>query len=194
MGPATDSIMSTSSTSLKIVNLEKLKDDGSNWITYKERVLNTLTHKGLRRHVNGSVRKPDDLQWRNKTATVAEGFYKPDGTKPLSEDEIEEHEKKIDEYEQKQASVREVIYETISRSIFLRIKNEKTAAEVWKALSKINEDKGSLIQVDTLTKLQNLVCSDDGDIHKHISSMIELKEKLAGMGHDIDDNTFSAMI
>jgi len=49
----------------------------------------------------------------------------------MTEDEIEANEKTVDEYAQKQASVREVIYETISKSTFLQIKNEETVALMW---------------------------------------------------------------
>jgi hypothetical protein len=44
MGPAAEN--STSSLSIKVLNPPKLKEDLSNWVTYKERGSNTLIHKG----------------------------------------------------------------------------------------------------------------------------------------------------
>jgi len=79
-------------------------------------------------------------------------------------------EKEQDEYEQKEASVREVIYETIGQSLFLQVKNEDTAAKVWDKLVSIMEKKGDL------------------------ASMSELKEQLEGMGAPISDPSFAAMI
>ncbi|KAF8875133.1 hypothetical protein BD779DRAFT_761112 [Infundibulicybe gibba] len=42
-------------SNLEVPNLE---DSGSNWVTYKERVIQTLTHQGLERHLYGTVPKP----------------------------------------------------------------------------------------------------------------------------------------
>jgi hypothetical protein len=178
-----------SNTSLKIVNLPKLKDDGSNWITYKERVMNTLTHKGLKRHVIGNARKPIEIELRDDGE-----YYLPKSMVPLSDDKIEEYETKTDEYAQKQASVREVIYETVSKSTFLQIKNEADASLLWKKLSSIFEGKGDMVQADMLTRLHNMMCAEDGDVRTHISDMVEIREELAGMGAPLTDAQFAANI
>ncbi|KAF8155630.1 hypothetical protein B0H34DRAFT_659656, partial [Crassisporium funariophilum] len=140
MGPAAES--TSSSSTVKVSTLPKLKEDGSNWITYKERILNTLTSKGLKRHVTGSARKPTELIERSGD------YYKPNSLSPLSDDQLEEHEKEVDIYDQKQAQVREVIYETISKSTFLQIKSQPSAAAVWKTLVSIHEEKGGMVQTD----------------------------------------------
>jgi hypothetical protein len=182
--------MMSPNDTFKFIRLEKLKDDGTNWVTYRERVTNTMTHKGLRRHFMGTMRKPG-------TMTEKDGdFYKTGdkGQKVLSEMEIEAMEKAMDEYEQKEASVREVIYETISQSMFLQIKNEPTAAKVWSKLMSIMQEKGDLIQVSILTKLQTTICLDDDDVRAHLAKMQELKEQLEGMGAPVSDPSFAAMI
>ncbi|PFH45750.1 hypothetical protein AMATHDRAFT_158012, partial [Amanita thiersii Skay4041] len=51
----------------------------------------------------------------------------------------------------------EVIYETVSQSTFLQIKGETTATAVWSRLVSIMQDKGDLIQVNLLMKLQNMM-------------------------------------
>jgi hypothetical protein len=186
MSPAVENM--SNSSALKIVNLPKLKDDGSNWITYKEWILNTLTHKGFRRHIAGTARKPAELEKK------PDGLYLPGGKTALTDDEVEAHEKTVDEFAQKEASVQEVIYETISKSTFLQIKNEKLTSEVWTKLTSIFENKGDMVQMDMLTKLQNLSCAENGDVRKHISDMLELKEELAGMGTSLTDTQFSAII
>jgi hypothetical protein len=177
------------SSSVKILNLPKLKDDGSNWVTYKERILNTLTHKGLKRYVVGSAKQPIESELRDDGE-----YYMPKGMKALTDDELEALEKKLDDFSQKEASVREVIYDTVSRTTFLQIKNELTSAAVWKSLALIFEDKGELTQLDTLTKLQGLVCLETTDMRDHIADMSEIKEELAGMGAPVPDAQFTAMI
>jgi len=171
MGP--ESTMMSPNDTFKFIRLEKLKDDGTNWVTYRERVTNTMTHKGLRRHFMGTMRKPG-------TMTEKDGdFYKTGdkGQKVLSEMEIEAMEKAMDEYEQKEASVREVI-----------------AAKVWSKLMSIMQEKGDLIQVSILTKLQTTICFDDDDVRAHLAKMQELKEQLEGMGAPVSDPSFAAMI
>ena len=70
----------------------------------------------------------------------------------------------MDEYKQKEASVREVIYKTISQSMFLQIKNEQTSAQVWSKLVSIMQEKGDLIQVSILMKMQTTTCLEDKDV------------------------------
>ncbi|KAF8874091.1 hypothetical protein BD779DRAFT_1451213 [Infundibulicybe gibba] len=41
-------------SNLEVPNLE---DYGSNWVTYKERVISTLTHQGLERHLYETARR-----------------------------------------------------------------------------------------------------------------------------------------
>ncbi|KAF7349135.1 Retrovirus-related Pol polyprotein from transposon TNT 1-94 [Mycena venus] len=101
MGPEPNHSMSSSS--LKLTKLPKLRDDGSNWGTYKDLVWNALIAKGLRRHVVGTARAPPELESRDGE------FFLPPRLAPLSEAELEEHEDKVDEYLQKQAQVRQVI-------------------------------------------------------------------------------------
>jgi hypothetical protein len=90
----------SSSSSVKILNLPKLKDDGSNWITYKERILNTLTHKGLRRHVIRAIKKRLVAELRDDGE-----FYLPKQMNALTDEELEELQQKEDDFLQKEASV-----------------------------------------------------------------------------------------
>lgn len=99
-------------------------------------------------------------------------WYKPNSTTALSDAEVEKHEDEQDAYDQKEAQVRELIYETISNSLFLQIKGETSAAGVWKKLTEICEKQGSLVASDTLTQLQLLRFNpeDDDDIEKHTAT------------------------
>src|SRR6266850_5187943 len=186
MGPDTTTMSATST--IKLIKLMKLADDGTNWITYRERVLNMLTHKGLCRHIMGTAQKPEEVEEQDGK------FYKKGSLNALTDTELEALEKSMDEYEQKQASVREIIYKTISQSMFLQIKNEPTAAKVWAKVVSIMEDKGDLIQVSVLMKLQTMICLEDEDVRAHLAKMTELKEQLEGMGAPVSNQSFAAMI
>ena len=109
MAPPDISDMS-STTNNQTLSLPKLKGDSSNWATYSERILNYLTSKGFRRHVQGTARKPEILSERNGS------YYKSGSLAPLSDEELEKHEDSVDSYDQSQAAVREVIYRTIDKT------------------------------------------------------------------------------
>jgi predicted GIY-YIG superfamily endonuclease len=149
MGPADISDMS-STTNTQVLNLPKLRSDGSNWSTYQERILNYVTSKGLKRHLLDTTRKPVELREQDGL------FYKGITPDPLTEEEIEEHEGEEDKYEQQQAAVRKVIYRTVDKSTFLQVKKETTAAAIWKKVISIHADKGSMYETNLLTQLQTL--------------------------------------
>lgn len=186
MGP--DTVTSMTATGVKVVNLPKLQEDGSNWVTYKARVMNNLTSRGLLRHVEGTAQKPVQL-----TEKAGE-YFKPGSTTALTDKELEKHDDSVDLYGQKQALVRDIVYETISKSTFLEVKDEPTAAKMWKKLVAMHENKGTMIYTDTLAKLSSMRYVDGKSMRAHISSMKELKERLAEMGMPINDDQFSAYI
>jgi hypothetical protein len=124
MGPTDISNMSSTPSLNQTLTVLNLIADGSNWSTYSERVMNYLTSKGLKRHIQGTVRKPADLVKRK-------GEYYRQGTlSPLNDKELEKHKKEQDGYEQKQASICEVFYRTVDKSTFIQVKNETDAAAV----------------------------------------------------------------
>ena len=143
MGPAADGVtdMSSTSTSIQIAMLPKLLSHGSSWPTYQECVLNTLTSKGLKRHVLDTAHKPEVPVEHNGS------FYYQNSMNPLTE-ELEKDEDEQDSYDQKQAAVQEIIYWTIDMSSFLQVKNEKTATDVWKKLILIHAEKGGMYEPD----------------------------------------------
>jgi len=111
--------------------------------------MNHLMSKGLKRHVLGTAWKLANLIECNRD------YYKPNRLALLSDAELEKHKGEQDEYEQKQASVWEVIYRTINNLKFIQIKNEKDAAAVWKKVVLIHANKGNMYKKNLLTQLQN---------------------------------------
>ena len=93
--------------------------------------------------------KPETLNESNGA------FYKPGSLAPLSDDEIVKHEETTDLYDQMQVAIREIIYRTVDKTMFLQIKNEKDAASVWRKVASIHADRGSLYEANLLVQLQN---------------------------------------
>ncbi|KAF8164526.1 hypothetical protein BJ912DRAFT_863731, partial [Pholiota molesta] len=121
--------MASTLSTLKVLDIPKLAEDGGNWGSYKERVLNHLTSKGLARHVRGTARKPSSLVEKDgKHYRAGDSSEKPTA---LTEEEIEKVETDLDTWETKQAQVREIIYATISKTTYMQIKSCQTASELW---------------------------------------------------------------
>ena len=147
MGPA--DISTSENTTIKVTQLPKLAADGENWLTYHERVLNAATARGLRRHLVGTALKPSPIVKKD-----GKFYLSANDTAPLSEDDLEKHETSIDSWEQKEAQVRELIYNTVDNASFLQIKGEKTAAALWTKLTSIHGNKGAQFEEYLLGKLQ----------------------------------------
>jgi gag-polypeptide of LTR copia-type len=52
------------------------------------------------------------------------------------------------------------------------------------------DTSGELTKLDTLTKLQTMLCLETDDIQKHLSKMSKLREELTGMGSSMTDTNF----
>jgi len=140
-------VSTSDNTTIKVTQLPKLASDGENWLTYHERVLNAATARGLRRHLS-------------TTDTV-----------PLLDEAFEKLETSIDSWDQKEAQVRELIYNTVDNATFLQIKGEKDSAALWTKLGSIHGNKGPQFE-------------------EYLSNMNTLRERLAEIGSPYATNPF----
>jgi hypothetical protein len=139
-------------------------------------------------HIKSTARQPVQLTECNGS------YYRPNKLSPLSDEDLEEHKDSVDSYDKKEAQVQEIIYETVSKSGFLKIKDETSAAGAWSKLVAIHKAKGTMTYTDTLTKLSSAHYTDGKSMQAHISTMKKLQERLAEMGNPINDDQFSAYI
>jgi hypothetical protein len=150
MSPAVATMDSTlPSSSSSLFNIPQLAEDGTNWITYKERMLTAIGARGLTRYIDGRAVRPALFKADDKTGKPT----KPDGT-PASEVEIEERDTKIDEYCQKDAYVKQHIFSTITDRLLLRVQKQDSGASIWKEICSIHEGKTELVQIDLRRCLQ----------------------------------------
>ena len=191
MGP--DSTMTTLST-LKVLDIPKLAEDGGNWGSYKERVLNHLTSKGLARHIRGTAQQPVGIVKMDGKFYRSDTNLSASDRKALTSEEIETIEGDLDTWEIKQAQAREIIYATVSKTTYGQIKSCVTVNELWAKLSSIHElEKGPLVHTDILSKLQNSRYAGK-NMCAHITVMRELCKQLDNIGHPIDDASFAAYV
>src|SRR6267154_1598612 len=192
-GGSTDT--SLTSTNFALYNVPKLLDNGSNWLTYRERVLTAVGSRGLKRYLEGRAKIPTPLVSINTGTNDAPVFVQSlDNKTPATEDEIEEAEKKLDEYEQKECAVKQTLYGSISDRRLIEIKNLGTAAEAWAKLCALHENKSEIVAVDKRGQLQSLRMQDGADIRKHLAQLEHLREELSGLGAPVNDSDFSAMM
>src|SRR5258705_4461727 len=130
MGPA--DISTSENATIKVTQLPKLAPDGENWLTYHERVLNAATARGLHCHLVGTALKPSPIVER-----AGKFYLETDDKVPLSDEALDKHETSVDTWKQKEAQVRELIYNTGDNASFLQINGKKTAAALWKKLTSI---------------------------------------------------------
>src|SRR5258705_1212259 len=190
MGPAPtslDTMLPASSSSL--FNIPKLAEDGTNWITYKERMLTAIGARGLMRYIDGRVKQPIPFALSPATGEP----LKADG-KPATDAEIEALEDKLDEFCQKNSLVKQHIFSTLSDRLVLQIQILQTASKIWAEIRKIHEGRTELVQVDLRRRLQETRCKEGGDVTIHFSELMRMREQLAGMGAIIDERDYYAIV
>ncbi|KAJ3746486.1 hypothetical protein DFH05DRAFT_1394147, partial [Lentinula detonsa] len=117
----------------KISSLPKLNDDGSNWHSWKEKASTLISSKvGLYRHLSGRAKKPSaPVEKEGKSYKTADSLI------PLSDDDAEAILDKIDVYNQREAEIRNIIYQCISETTLNAIKSKESAFEVWQELCRL---------------------------------------------------------
>ncbi|EGN91432.1 hypothetical protein SERLA73DRAFT_80486 [Serpula lacrymans var. lacrymans S7.3] len=115
------------SSTASTFSVPKLAKDGSNWVTYKSRVAVAVGARGLTRHLSGTARKPDPLEYTRDSNGIA---TKTDGT-TLKEEDIETYETKLDEYTQKECLVIQQLFSTVHDETLIQIQDKSSAATIW---------------------------------------------------------------
>ncbi|KAG1837103.1 hypothetical protein DFJ58DRAFT_734546 [Suillus subalutaceus] len=151
------------STSSALFNVPKLAEDGSNWITYKERTLTAIGARGLMHYITGCAVRPAPISLPQED----------DGTE-VTDAEIEAFEKKMDEYYQKDSLVKQQIFSTITDRLLLRVQKLGSGSNVWAEICDIHEGKTELVQIDLRRRLQETRCEENGDVKTHFSEMLQL--------------------
>ena len=149
-------------------NIVKLAADGSNWVTYRDRMKYVLDTRGWSDHLTND--------------TVSQAYKNAGdvgGVKP-------EARWKADE-----ALVRQLIVASMSDSVFNRIKSGINAKSVWDDLKKIFEGRTRSLLIDLGRKLQNTKCGEDDDVRAHFESLANFREQLAAMGQNISDEQYT---
>ena len=177
------------------LSVPKLRDDGSNWSNYLPRVERALGSKGLWRHVTGTAIAPKPYQLLDGIPVVA------DGKTPATEDQIDSKESKISDFEKREYLAQHILLSTTSTRLGVRIKNLKSASEMWDAVTNDATSKSTLFILDAEDQLSSMQLADNDDPKTHLSElrqhfqlMVQHHENLLKMGSQISDTRLNTMI
>lgn len=178
-----------SSTKEEFFKVPKLLADGSNWVTYRDRLRWALNARGLLGQidqenpeptnptVNAPLPDPSDTAAVTAAASLSRGY-----------------EIRIEKWQMAEATVKQCIASSVPDSIFNRIKTKKTAKDVWDAVSQIFEDRSTMVAIDLRLKLQSVKCGDTEDVRAHFDKLADMKERLASYGVTLDDHEYASIL
>ena len=145
----------------------KLRDDGSNWADYSSRIQKAMGSKGLWRHVEGNAVVL-------KAYMVVNGIpITLDGKTPATEEQIEAQERRIIDYEKRKYLMQHVILSTTLTRLGAKIKDLKTAKEMWDIVKSDATTKSTLYLLNAEDELASMKLGDTEDPKPHLA---ELKE------------------
>ena len=116
------------------LNVLKLAADGSNWVTYRDRMKYALDTRGWSDHLTSAT-----------TSQAYKDAGDVGGVKPDARWKTDE------------AVVRQLIVASVTDSVFNRIKGGANAKSVWDELKKIFEGRTRSLLIDLGRKLQNKI-------------------------------------
>src|SRR6266536_611198 len=190
MSPAPELDMSISTNPKdNTLTVPRLRDDGSNWVDYKEKVRSAMGSKGVIRHVDGTARAPMPYKEVDGIPVIDE---KSPPT-PATDEQIEAKEKRLKEYEQKEYTARHILLTTVSKCLAAKLRG-KTAHEMWKIVEADATEKSDFYKVDARRRLADMRCDEDGDVRADANALVALRDELAGMGATVSDEEFSSII
>ena len=175
--------------------IPKLRDDGSNWANYSSRIQKAMGLKGLWRHVEGNAVVP-------KPYTVVNGIpVTSDGKTAATEEQIEARETRIIDYEKREYLAQHVILSTTSTRLGAKIKDLKTAKEMWDQVKSDATTKSTLYLLDAEDELASMKLGDTEDpkthlaeLKEHFQLMVQRYTNLIAMGSVLSDFRYRTII
>ena len=195
MSSLTSSALLLNNSDLTTLAIPKLRDDRSNWSDYEPRIQRAIGSKGLWRHVEGTAIAPQLY------TLVARVPVLSDGKMPATEEQVEAKETKIMDYDKHEYLAQHVILSTTSTHLGTKIKNLKSAHEMWDAVKADATTKSTLYLLDAKDQLASMKLADNDDpkshlakVKQHFQLMTERHDNLIKMGSTISDTRYNTIV
>ena len=183
-GVAMHIFIGMASTTSEEVKLPKLDASGKDWTTWKVRLQLAAGSQGLGGYFDGSKMKPID---------PATG--KSVGWTVMTPDEIklvEEYDKDIVAWTEKDTKVQHMIVNTLPNSLFVRLVDKDSVHKYFTTLHNLFEKRSLVVGAEMHRQLGELKLKDGRDAHAHIERIIALHEELASIGQSVlDEDLFN---
>ena len=153
------------------ITVTKLVVDGSNWVTYRDRMQWAIDSRSLSIHL---------------TSPTITQEYKDAGNVGIMTPKIR--------WRHDQAAVKQLIGSSVPDTVFNAIKTGNTAKDVWDQLKKLFEGRTTLILVDLGRHLQTTHCAEEDSICKHFEWLTDLHQQLAAMGKTVPDSKYASIL
>ena len=155
------------------LRITTLNADGSNWVTYRDRMLWTIGSRNLSPHL---------------TETTITAEYTDAGNVGIMTP--------AQRWNLDQRVVKQLIATSIPDTVFNEIKGTptSTAKDVWDALKRLYEGRTTLILVDLGRRLQTTRCAEEDSVRAHFELLADLRKQLAAMGHSVADAEFASIL
>jgi len=153
------------------LHLPMLAMDGSNWITYHDRISWLMKMRGLGDHL--------------MSTTVTKSYKDAGdvaGLKPEQRWTADEN------------AASQLIGATIPDSVFHKIKTADFVKDVWDRLKGLFEGKSRTLLIDLGRKLQNTHCGDSEDVRAHLEKLADLRERLSALGRTVNDDEYVSVL
>src|SRR5271154_743150 len=178
-----------------VLQVPKLRDDGSNWSDYRPRIQKAMGSKGLWRHVEGKTVAP-------KPYDILNGLYVlADLKTPAMEEQVEQRESKITEYEKREYLAQHIILSTTSTRLGAKIKDLTSAKDMWTIVEADATTKSTLYLIDAEDQLAKMKLAETEDpkthlseLQKHFETMVQRRDNLIKMGSSMSDTRFNTLI
>ena len=172
--PTMSTLTLNSSSDSTTLSIPKLCDDRSNWSDYEPCIQRAMGSKGLWRHIEGTAIAP-------KLYALDHGILVlSDGKMPATDEQIEATESKIMDYDKQEYLAQHVILSMTSTHLGSKIKNLKTAKEMWDIVKADATTKSTLFLLNAEDQLTSMKLADNTDPKTYLS---ELKEHFQLMMH-----------
>ncbi len=178
--------MSSTSANTKLVEyfarLPHLKADGSNFVTYRDRMVFAAEAAQL-----------DEYLGENFAAPAVPVPADPQNPTTEEKESIVKHPEVVRMWNSNAAILKQGIAATVPDALFLKVKGEKTPGLMWKKVKDEYKKKSKMMTVDLRRKLHDMKCAENGDVKAHSNVIRTILEDLQSMGAYPGDNNALAI-
>ncbi len=153
------------------IPIPKLSLDGSNWVTYRDRLTSAVRSCDLDDHLTSAVI-----------------------TQECIDDGIINNRSPQRRWRAEEKIVKALIESSVPDIIFNDIKDLPTAKEAWDAVIAKFSRTTEMSLTELCRQFQNSHCPEDGNVRTHYNMLTELHQKMAALGATISDEDYATTL